>query len=90
MNPDDATYRSDDLDAVARRQGVLPVFRWTDEDEGELEGCFLRIHRDDEGANGLLVLEIGALDGSWRDHFLAGAQTFDSAASGLAEPCPSD
>jgi hypothetical protein len=88
-NPDDATYRLDDLDALARRHGVLPVFRFTDEDGEELEGAFLRIHREELG-EGLLVLEIGALDGSWTDHFLVGAQTFDSAASGLAEPYPSD
>lgn len=89
-NPDDATYRLDDLDALARRHGVLPVFRLRDEDGEDLEGAFLRIHREEASGDGLLVLEIGALDGSWTDHFLVGAQTFDSAASGLAEPCPSD
>jgi hypothetical protein len=80
----------DDLDALARRDGVLPVFRWTDEAEGELEGCFLRIHPGDADGHALLVLEIGAVDGSWRDRFLVGARNFESAASGLAEPCPSD
>ena len=88
-NPDDATYRLDDLDALARRHGVLPAFRLTDEEGEGIEGGFLRIHREESGS-GLLVLEIGALDGSWTDHFLVGAQTFDSAASGLAERCPSD
>jgi hypothetical protein len=89
-NPDDATYRLDDLDALARRHGVLPVFRLTDEDGEDLEGGFLRIHREEASGDGLLVLEIGALDGSWTDHFLVGAKTFDAAASGLAEPLPAD
>ena len=89
-NPDDATYRLDDLDALARRHGVLPVFRLTDEDGEDLEGGFLRIHHVEASGDGLLVLEIGALDGSWTDQFLVGAQTFDSAASGLAGRCPSD
>ena len=89
-NPDDATHRLDDLDALARRHGVLPLFRLTDEDGEDLEGGFLRIHREDATGDGLLVLEIGALDGSWTDHFLVGAQTFDAATSGLAERFPSD
>jgi hypothetical protein len=89
INPDDATYRLDDLDALARRHGVVPAFRYADEDGEDLEGAFLRIHREELG-EGLLVLEIGALDGSWTDQFLVSARTFDSAASGLAERYPSD
>jgi hypothetical protein len=89
-NPDDASYRLDDLDALAHRHGVLPVFRFTGEHGEDLEGGFLRIHRDEVSGEGLLVLEIGALDGSWTDHFLVGAQTFDSAASGPTEPLPAD
>ena len=89
-NPDDATYRVDDLDALARRHGVVPVFRLTDENGEDLEGGFLRIHREEASGDGLLVLEIGALDGSWTDHFLVGARTFDLAASGHADRCPPD
>ena len=86
---DDAICRRDDLDALARLQGVVPAFRWQVDDDEELEGCFLRLHRDDGGAEGLLVLEIGALDGSWTDQFLVGAGHLEAAASGSAGLEPS-
>ena len=83
-DPDDPTCGLDDLDVLARLQGVVPAFRWPGAEEEELEGCFLRLHRDDAGADGLMVLEIGALDGSWTDQFLVGAGHFEAATSGPA------
>jgi len=59
---------------------VVPAFKCP-ADEEELEGCFLRLHRDVATADGLMVLEIGALDGSWADQFLVGARHFEAAAS---------
>jgi hypothetical protein len=77
---DDATRRLDDLEVLARRHGVVPAFRWPDDDDGELEGCFLRLGDDDTEAHGLMVVEIGALDGSWTDQFLVSAEHFQAAA----------
>ena len=80
-DPDDGICGLDDLDVLARLQGVVPAFRWPGDAEEELEGCFLRLHREDATADGLMVLEIGALDGSWTDQFLVGAEHFEAAAS---------
>jgi hypothetical protein len=86
---DDATSRLDDLDVLARHHGVVPAFRWPEHDDGELEGCFLRLWRDDPGDDGLIVFELGALDGSWTEQFLVGAEHLEAAVSGPAELGPS-
>ena len=79
---DDAIRRLDDLDALARHHGVIPAFRWPDGDDEEVEGCRIKVHREDAGEEGLVVLEIGALDGSWTEHYLVGANHLQAAASG--------
>jgi hypothetical protein len=82
-DPDDATRRLDDLDALARQHGVAPAFRCPDSDDEEVEGCFLRLRREDTRADGLVLLELGALDGSWTDQFLVGAEHFEAAAAAM-------
>jgi hypothetical protein len=79
---DDAIRRLDDLDILARHHGVVPAFRWPDGDDEEVEGCVLRLHRGDSTSDGLTVLEIGALDGSWTEHYLVGAEHLEAAAAG--------
>jgi hypothetical protein len=76
---DDAIRRLDDLDALARHHGVIPAFRWPDGDDEEVEGCLLRVHRGETTDEGLAVLEIGALDGSWTEHYLVGAEHLEAA-----------
>jgi hypothetical protein len=77
-DPDDATRRLDDLDVLAHQHGVLPAFRCPASDDEELEGCFLRLQREDTRADGLVLLELGALDGSWTIQFLVGAEHFEA------------
>jgi hypothetical protein len=77
---DDAIHRLDDLDALARHHGVIPAFRWPEGDDEEVEGCRLRFHRGESTEDGLIVLEIGALDGSWTDHYLVGADHLEAAS----------
>jgi hypothetical protein len=76
---DDAIRRLDDLDALARCYSVIPAFRWPDGDDEEVEGCRLRFHRGESAEDGLIVLEIGALDGSWTDHYLVRAEHLEAA-----------
>ena len=79
---DDATRRLEDLDLIAREHGVVPAFRWPD-DGDEVEACFVRFHRGEASDGGLAVLEIGAVDGSWREDYLVRADHLEAA---VAEP----
>ena len=78
---DDAIRRLDDLDTLARHHRVIPAFRWPDGDDEEVEGCRLKLHREAVTEEGLLVLEISALDGSWTEHYLVSAEHLAAAAS---------
>ena len=77
---DDATRRLDDLKTLAREYGVVPAFRWPDRDDEDVQACYVRLRRDAAGGDGLMVLEVGAIDGSWADDYLVGARHFDAAA----------
>ncbi|HMC06421.1 MAG TPA: hypothetical protein VKG89_03405 [Solirubrobacterales bacterium] len=81
---DDATSRLDELETLAREYGVIPAFRWPDRDEEEVEACYLRLRWDGAKGDGLMVLEVGAVDGSWADDYLVGARHFVAAARGAA------
>jgi hypothetical protein len=78
---DDATRRLDELETLAREYRVVPAFRWPDDDQEEVEACFVRLRSGEAGGDGLMVLEIGAVDGSWTEDYLVGARHFESAAS---------
>jgi len=80
-DPDDGAHGPDDLELIAREDGVVPAFRWPD-DRDEVEACLLRLHRGETTEGELAVLEIAALDGSWREDFLVGAHHLEAAVRG--------